>query len=153
MVPVLQTFLRYLHISCLSFAVNLGLTIVLHEVLRVPEEAAVACALVVVFLMNFVAMRSYIYRASRGALWRQFLAYSGSALLFRLVEYGAFLAGHTWLRWDYRLVVFLVTLVAAVVKFLYYRVLFERRSQHSQAFPATLPTAPQIGAVPPSLHE
>ncbi len=145
-----KTLLRYAQISCLSFAVNLGLTVFLHEVLGVAEEAAVACALVVVFVMNFVAMRVYIYHARHTALWQQFLAYSGSALAFRAVEYTAFLVGHTWLRGDYRLVVALITVIAAVIKFVYYRVLFERHAErpHKQPLEKTMLTGPDRAAVP-----
>ena len=134
---MLKTLWRYLQVSCLSFVTNFGLTMVLHELCGLPEEWAFAIALTVVFALNFVAMRLYIYNARHGSLWRQGLTYVGSAMAFRAAEYLAFLIGHTWLGGDYRVIILTITVVSAGSKFFYYRGLFERsrpeRRQYAQS--------------------
>ena len=135
-----RTLVRYIQISGLSFVVNVGLTIVLHEVCVLPEELAYAVALVVVFLMNFFAMRHYIYNGTRGTVGRQFAVYTGSAIGFRLSEYVVFLVLHTWLLGDYRMVVIGIATVAASAKFLYYRFVFEgQRGLETETAIATVP--------------
>ncbi len=125
--PTVKSAIRYAQISGLNFVVNIGLTIFLHEVCALPEEIAFAVALIVVFCMNFVAMRHYIYQGRNGPLGGQFATYTMSAIGFRGTEYLAFLALHSWLGFDYRVVVVGVTLVAAGVKFFCYRFVFEGR--------------------------
>ncbi len=118
--------IRFVLISGLSFVVNLGVTIVLHEVCGAPEEMAFAIALITVFFMNFFAMRHYIYSGTKGSLGQQFVVYAGSALGFRGLEYVAFIVVHSWLGLDYRVTVIGIIATAAVIKFLYYRLVFER---------------------------
>jgi len=125
-VSMVKAAVRYAQVSCLSFVVNIGLTIFLHEVCAVPEEIAFAVAIVVVFLMNFTAMRHYIYKGSSGPLGGQFATFAVSSIGFRGTEYLGFLVLHSWLGFDYRVVVVGVTGVSAGVKFLYYKFVFER---------------------------
>jgi putative flippase GtrA len=126
---MVKTAIRYAQISGLSFAVNLGLTMFLHEICRAPEELAFAVALLVVFLMNFFAMRHYIYDGRGGRAARQFTIYTGSAVGFRASEYLAFLMVHSWLGFDYRWAVVAITVGMACAKFFYYRIVFERRAE------------------------
>ncbi len=120
-----RSAIRYVRVSILSLAVNIGLTMFLHEVCYAPEELAFAVALIIVFLMNFVAMRHYIYDGRSGQAGRQFIIYTGSALAFRGTEYFAFLTLHSWLRFDYRFVIIVVAAFSACAKFFYYRFVFE----------------------------
>jgi len=120
--------IRYLLASAFSFAVNLGLTVFVHEVWGAGEEAAFAIALLVVFVINFFALRYYIYEGQQGRLWTQFWTYTGSAIGFRLSEYCPFLLLHSCLRIEYRVVVAGVMLSSFAVKFFYYRYVFERAS-------------------------
>jgi hypothetical protein len=111
----------------LSFSFNFCLTVLLHEVCRAPAELAFAVALIVVFVMNFFALRYYIYGSSDGRAAKQFAVYAGSALGFRASEYVAFLVLHCALQLDYRLAVVAVTVGMACAKFFYYRGVFEQR--------------------------
>ena len=88
-----------------------------------------AAALLVVFLMNFFAMRHYIYNGRGGRAARQFTIYAGSAVGFRASEYLAFLIVHSWLGFDYRWAVVAITVGMACAKFFYYRIVFERRAE------------------------
>jgi putative flippase GtrA len=118
-------FLRFLLLSGLSFLVNLGLTVGLHELLGVPERWSFAIALVTVFAMNFLLLRHCIYDGRQGSIQTQLAGYTASAGAFRLLEYLAFLLLLGWLDADYRLVVVSVLAVSAILKFLTYRFLFE----------------------------
>ena len=125
---VLQSAFRYVQISVLSFVLNLGLTVLLHEVFFINAEAAYAVALFSVFVMNFIAMRRYIFAADKQPVSRQFLAYSASAVGFRLTEYIVFIASHTLLGLDYRLLIISISSMATIAKFFYYRLLFSSRA-------------------------
>jgi putative flippase GtrA len=129
---MLKALWRYIQLSCVSFLINFSLTLGLHEIGGVSEEVAFATAVMVVFILNFFALRYYIYGESSGGFLRQFLVYSSSALVFRAAEYGGFLVCHTWLGGDYRLVMIGLTVLSSVVKFFYYRVFFDRHRRRRQ---------------------
>jgi putative flippase GtrA len=124
---VKRSFLRFLVLSGLSFVVNLGLTVGLHELLAVPERWSFVIALVTVFTMNFLLLRHFVYDGQQGSIAGQLAGYTASAGAFRLLEYLAFLVLLGWLDADYRLVVVGVLAVSAILKFLTYRFLFEGR--------------------------
>ena len=92
-----------------------------------PYLRAVLIALITVFAMNFLLLRHYIYDGRQGSIPAQLATYTASAGAFRLLEYLAFLVLLGWLDADYRLVVIGVLAVSAVLKFLTYRFIFERR--------------------------
>jgi GtrA-like protein len=119
-----KALFRFVQLSCASFVINFGLTLVLHEWGQMSEETAFAMALAVVLVMNFLLMRWYIYETKAGAIWQQFGLYLGSACVFRAAEYGAFLLWHTWYGSDYRLAIVGITVISAGTKFFYYRLLF-----------------------------
>jgi hypothetical protein len=144
---MLKALFRFCQLSCASFVTNFGLTLALHEWGQVSEEAAFAMALAVVLVMNFLVMRWYIYEAQTGSIWQQFGLYLGSACAFRATEYGAFLVWHTWYGSDYRLTVIGIMVISAVLKFLYYWVLFEWRSRVLIGCPAST-TVPNTSAAP-----
>ena len=120
---------RWAQLSCASFVVNFGLTVVLHEWGRMSAEAAFAMALAVVLVMNFLLMRWYVYQTKASAIWQQFGLYLCSAIVFRAAEYGAFLLWHTWYGNDYRVAVVGISVISSGVKFFYYRFLFDWRAR------------------------
>jgi len=124
--------LRFLQQSALSFIVNFGITIILHEVLGQAPEVAFAVALVIVFSMNFFLLRFYVYQGKEQPMVRQFMGYSGSAISFRGIEYLSFLILHTWLEYDYRLVIISILVVSSLFKFVWYRYLFEFKARDQQ---------------------
>jgi len=142
---MLKTLFRFFQFSCVSFVTNFGLTVALHEWGQVPEEAAFAIALAVVFVMNFLFMRWYVYETKAGAIWQQFGLYVCSAVVFRATEYGAFLLWHTWYGSDYRLAVLGISVISSGVKFFYYRLLFGWRGGLPLA-PAAATTVPYTSA-------
>jgi hypothetical protein len=144
---MLKALFRFFQLSCASFVTNFGLTLVLHEWGQISEEVAFASALAVVLVLNFLVMRWYIYEAQAGTIWQQFGLYLGSACVFRAAEYGAFLVWYTWCGGDYRIAVVGITVISAVMKFFYYRVLFERPGRLPMARPEP-PTVPYTSAAP-----
>jgi putative flippase GtrA len=122
-----QKVLRFLQASGLSFLVIFGMTIFVHEVLGTSTEVAFSAALIAVFVMNFFMLRYYIYQGSDNPVGRQFLEYTGSAISFRGLEYVSFLLLHTWYEYEYRLVVLAVLVCSTIMKFLWYRYIFESR--------------------------
>jgi putative flippase GtrA len=111
---------RYLLISGLSFVLNLGLTVALHEVAGLSEELSYAIALVVVLATNFLFLRYYIYPARHGPFFKQLGLFLASSAVFRGLEYVAFLFGHTLLGLPYVPVLVVVQALSVIAKFLYY---------------------------------
>lgn len=122
----IKSLFRFVQVSGLSFVVNIGLTVFLHEVCLLAEEIAYAVALVVVFLMNFFLLRHYIYEGAQGPLVQQFAAFGVSSLGFRAGEYVMFLALHSGVGLDYRAVVIGISLVSSCAKFLFYGFVFRK---------------------------
>jgi putative flippase GtrA len=113
--------------SGLSFLVNSGLTIFVHEILGAPTEFAFALALLTVFIMNFYLLRYYVYQGADNPAGQQFLEYASSAISFRGLEYLSFLLLHTWFDYEYKLVLVSILLISSIVKFLWYQYLFESK--------------------------
>jgi putative flippase GtrA len=107
---------RYVVASALSGVLSLSLPFLLHEVLAIAEEVAVAIALVVVFFVNFVALRSYVFR-SDGDRFRELTKLAVTSAAFRVAEYGAFLLVHTLAGVHYLVALAIVLSVSAFSKF------------------------------------
>jgi putative flippase GtrA len=118
--------LRSLLVSAFCFVLNMGTLITLVESFAVDEELAFATSQIVIFFTSFVLLRYYVYDSRRSGIGGQFAAYAVSALTFRGCEYLAFLVLHTWLGGEYRLCAVGILATSTLVKFLYYRWLFER---------------------------
>ena len=118
---------RYLINSGLSFGLNIGMTVFLAEIIQLPEEIAFLIALVVVFASNFLMLRYFVYEAKEKSLKNQFVHYFFSVTGFRILEYLSFLFFHTWLKFEYRVVAIVVLTISAIVKFFFYRLIFEQK--------------------------
>lgn len=84
-----ETF-RYIAATGLSACLSLLLPILLHEIIGLSEKIAVGSALLVTMLINFVMLRTYVFRSS-GPANRQVMGFFATSGLFRLGEYGLFL--------------------------------------------------------------
>lgn len=96
---------------------------VLHEVSAVPVRAAVAAGFAASYLVNFLLLRSFVFRSANKALHDapRYLVTNGA---LRLIEYGAFLALHEALHINYAVSIFLILATSTVVKFFAYQRLF-----------------------------
>jgi putative flippase GtrA len=116
----------------ISFVVNLGVTIGLHEGIGTRPELAYGVALITVFLMNFIFFRYYVFvQEHPSPIGQQFLIYAGSAIGFRLMEYASFFIIHSLFGLYYVTTVILVQGVAFIVKFFFYGKVFHGRSANS----------------------
>jgi putative flippase GtrA len=117
-------------ITGLSFLTNLGLTLLLTEVICLPEEASFAIALATVFVMNFLFMRYYIYASREASAKRQFVMYGLSAIGFRGLEYISFLIIHTWLNVQYAVAIVYILACSSLIKFCYFKIVVFRKQRH-----------------------
>lgn len=111
---------RFIAVSALGLALNLAITITVHEVLGGSEETAFAVAIVTVFVLNFLACRYFIFDAARGDPRRQFLGFLMSSGLFRVLQYAGFLLVHTVLHVQYLVAAILVLGFTFFAKFSFY---------------------------------
>jgi putative flippase GtrA len=124
-----RSLLRFAVFTVISAALNFGLTIGLHEWLGLPEEAAYAIGLAVVFIVNFLGLRYYAFPGRGGRVGTQFAVYAVSSAAFRGAEYLAFLLLHTVLGVHYVVAMIVIQTASFVTKFLYYgRFVFVRRA-------------------------
>lgn len=86
----LRELLRYFLATGLSAAISLGIPILLHEHFAVEERVAVAIALTIAFVVNFITTRLFVFR-STGNAQSELLRFTGVSLGFRIGEYGLFL--------------------------------------------------------------
>jgi putative flippase GtrA len=115
----LTEMLRFGMATAVSATITLGLPVLLVEFGGVPERRAVAIALAVAFVVNFVTTRRFVFRSegrAGGELWRFALTSAG----FRLAEYLAFLGLHS-LGMVYFLAQALVLTMSFLLKFLVLR--------------------------------
>jgi putative flippase GtrA len=127
--PRTEASVRYLVMSGISFTLNIGTTATLHEGFGVAPEIAFAIALVLVFTINFIGLRWWVFAGTDRSLGSQFLGFGVSSLCFRSLEYGGY-----WVLLRVLAVPYLVAAVATigvsfVVKYVVYDSwLFSRRS-------------------------
>src|SRR5690606_27990892 len=108
--------------SALAFGVNIGTAALLHEVIGTTESLAVGISFTLVYVINFFLQRYYIFDSRGCDPWRQVAQFLITSGLFRVAEYGLFLAFHQWLAMQYLLAVVVVSSIGFVSKFLIYRV-------------------------------
>lgn len=126
--PTASAFLRYVGLGGMTFLLYVGLTALLHEVWELPETAAFAIAIAIVYVLNFFLARHFVYDSS-GGIGTQATRFLFVSLAARACEYAAFAVLHVWLGLYYLLSIVLVTAVSVVVKFFVYRsMVFERQA-------------------------
>ena len=130
-----QPQVRFVVLSGVSFGLNFGLTVGLAQIAGLPPPTAFAIALGTVFVVNFLLMRFYVYRASAASLWGQLVRYVPSAFLFRFAEQRVFAWVHAqdWL--PYQLAVIGVLGASTVVKFFYWGAVVFVRPRRAEPSP------------------
>lgn len=125
---MIRTFSRFGVLTVLSFTVNVGLTALLHEIIGAPEEIAFALSILVVFIMNFIFQRYYVFAGTDRGAANQLMMYLIFSMAFRGSEYLSFLVMHTWLGVQYLVAIVSVLGVSFFAKFFFYdRVVFARK--------------------------
>jgi len=119
----------------MSASVTIGLPIILHELFGVTPQHAAAVAFLIAFLLNFVSLRRLVFRSSHGA-GRDLLTFIASSLVFRGIEYVAFLLLTTVAHIHYVIALMGVLTLSTLAKFVWYRRIMHR--------PAAAPSASSV---------
>lgn len=109
-----------------SAAMSFGLPIVLHGMLGMAVEVAVAIGFATAYAINIVLLRLFVFR-SRGSWLRQLAHYIPTNGAFRVIEYLSFLGLFRLLHVDYRISIFVVLATSSSIKFFVYRIIFRDR--------------------------
>lgn len=119
--PMRKQAARFAMLSALSFGVNLSMTAALHEWAGLSSLIAVPIAMVCVTVMNFGALRWFVFGHDGRSATTQFIGFATSIAGFRLAEYLVFALVHGLLGAPY-LITYAAILIASLVgKFLLLR--------------------------------
>ncbi len=114
--------MRFGLLGGLSFAINVGLTVFLKEVLGATAELAFALALATVLVVNFMTCRYLVFEgASQGDRRRQLPLFVASSLVIRSLEYATFLIVHSVLGVHYLVAIVGILAVSVLMKFVFFR--------------------------------
>ena len=120
---------RFIGLSGVSFATNVGLTVLLKERVGLIPEAALAIAIAVVFCINFLACRYFVFGAQSQAFGRQLFLFALASGGFRGTEYVAFVICHRLLGIHYVVALVGILVISLMAKFVFYqRVIFRGRT-------------------------
>ncbi|REJ70033.1 MAG: hypothetical protein DWQ31_02110 [Planctomycetota bacterium] len=142
---LLSPFATYIAFSGLSFFLVLGLTTLFVEIVDLGENLGFLIPLVIVFFLNFLACRYFIYRNPHDSIVGQFIRFSISAIGFRVAEYLTYSLLVTYFGLWYFGVMIVVLPTSFVVKYLYFKVIVFRIKRDR---PAVAPAAADEEAVP-----
>ncbi len=112
---------RYALLSGISFAGNLGLTVLLHEIVGLSAYLAVPIALITMTLFNFFTIRHVVFTDAAGGIVKQFTGFVASIAGFRAAEYVGFVLLHGVFIVDYLPACAAILAASAVCKFLFLR--------------------------------
>ena len=85
--------LRFLGAGLITFPVGIGVSVLAHEILGLPEKVAAAVALSVLLILGFVLSRRFVF-LSNGRIARQAWRFLLVAAAARCTEYVLFLTIH-----------------------------------------------------------
>ncbi|MBW1728731.1 MAG: GtrA family protein [Deltaproteobacteria bacterium] len=128
---VMISLFKYFVASGITFALNIGITFSLTEILKIRPELSYGIALLIVSITSFMLLRYYVYGATDKNIVLQFASYCASALGFRGMEYLSFLLVYYLSGLKYGIVVILIQSISALTKFFYYRGLVFKEKQRS----------------------
>jgi putative flippase GtrA len=112
---------RFAAMGAFGFALNIGITVSMHEWLGAPEELAFGVALVVVFVFSFLTSRYLIFDgAAGGDPKKQLVKFALSNAGFRVAEYVGFLVLHTAIGLPYVIAIVAVLAFSFLTKFFTY---------------------------------
>lgn len=114
------TMIRWLAAGGMSFFTATGTTVALHEGGGVSERFAFLAALVVVFVLNFLTMRYFVYGRPLMPIMPQFARYGVSAVLIRGLEFVAYAVSVDWLGIHYVVAMAVILPTSMLFKFFYY---------------------------------
>lgn len=116
----IRQLIRFAGVGILTFAVGIGVTALVHEVLRQPEELGAAISLVVLLFLGFFLSRNFTFSSTgrvRHQAWK-FLFVAGA---MRGFEYLLFLTFFSILGLNYLIALALGLGISFFAKFILYR--------------------------------
>lgn len=120
--PILREFFWYLVFAAINFAINLGLTMMLHEWLLMPAPLAVACSITLAFFVSFLSFRYVVLESAKEfSALRQLRSFLLTSVCFRLAEYASFLVLFALIGLNYLVAILIVLSVSFCSKFFFYR--------------------------------
>lgn len=129
---------RFVLQAAVGFPLNIALTVLFHEVVGLHEELAFFASLAIVFVINFMIMRHYVYRAQDGHRGGQMVRFACTSASFRAIEYLAFLVVHTALNAPYLPAMIGILITSFVAKyFVFKRLVFRKSGSTTEAEAAT----------------
>jgi len=106
--------------------VNILTTAFLHEIFFISTRFAYAVGLAVATVLNFHLCRTKVFQ-SGGNAWLQLIIFVFSSLLFRSMEFAAFMIQEMTINLPYLLAIIIIQGITFFIKFIYYRrLVFER---------------------------
>lgn len=93
--------LRYSTTILVALVMKLGNTWLLRDVFGVHEDIAYGISLFLIFVLNFLLYRYYVYRNLHMSWHEQFAKFGASTLTFVAVDYTAFRILHPAARWAF----------------------------------------------------
>ena len=126
-------FFRWCGFSVFSFLFVTGLTALLHDGLAIEARLSFLVPLTLVFFLNFITIRYFVYDNPTGPITQQFLRYSASAIVFRITEFVAYCLLTEVLSLFYLIAVLIVLPTSFFLKFIVFRYLvFEKAKRPAQ---------------------
>ena len=113
-------FLRYIVLGGFSFCLNIGLTILFHEIFIFSEEVSFAFSLSIVFIVNFFTVKFIVFK-SDGIAYRQFFLFLATSIFSRIGEYILFLCLFFLLDINYIIAIILTLTSSIILKFFIYK--------------------------------
>jgi len=108
--------------------VNILTTVFLHEIFFISTRFAYAAGLATATLLNFHLCRTKVFK-SAGNSWLQLIIFVLSSLLFRSLEFSAFIIQEMTINIPYLFAIIIIQGITFFIKFIYYRrLVFERLS-------------------------
>jgi len=106
--------------SIFSASLSLSLPVLFHNAAGFSQERAVALAFVIVFIINFLTMRAYVFQSGRSLLG-EILKFALTSGVFRIFDYALFVLIFRLSGLHYILVLIITLTVTSIGKFILHR--------------------------------
>lgn len=109
---------RYIIASGFSFTLAISLSFLMKSVIGLNEKVAVGITLIIVFFVNFIIIRYFVFQSTAEPV-KQFINFALSSIAFRLMEYGLFILLLSWANAYYLFALSCAMIVTFVLKYFF----------------------------------
>ena len=85
-----NNFSKYLSVGALSYLIVTTITVTLHEIFGITKSSSFAFGLIVVFIINFIILRVFVFK-SEGPAGFAVIKFFLASIFFRGFEYALFI--------------------------------------------------------------